>query len=94
MIKLPTIQLPADKALHLKAGALFAAGAVVMLLVARYAGPGIAVAASAVGMGWGVERYQAIRHEGTPSNADWAASAAPGVVVGVVIELVTRAGLL
>lgn len=87
MLNFDFLKLPADMQLHLKGGLLFAAGAVVVLTIAHFIGPGWAIAAAAVGMGYGVERYQAIRHEGTVSNLDWAASALPGVLVGAVIEL-------
>lgn len=79
--------LPADKLVHLVLGTLIAAGFSVMLLVEQYAGPGWAIAAASIGMGLGVERYQAIRHEGTPDAMDWLASSSPGTLIGLCVEL-------
>jgi hypothetical protein len=86
-MNLDFLHLPADKRLHLIGGVLFAAGAVVALTIAHFWGPGYAIAAASIGMGYGVERYQAIRNEGAPSNLDWAASSLAGVLVGSVVEL-------
>lgn len=83
-------KIPRDKQLHLMGGAMFAAGASAVLLIGKYVGPGIAISAACLVMGWGVERYQAIRREGTPSKWDWAATSAPGVVAGALLELGLR----
>ncbi|MBE7419818.1 MAG: hypothetical protein HS128_19100 [Ideonella sp.] len=79
-----------DTALHLVGGLLVAIGAVALLLIGRYVGWGAAIAVAGVLMGWGVERYQAIRREGAPSRADLVASAAPAVFLGAAIELAVR----
>ena len=79
-----------DKTLHLIAGTIFVFGTIVILLVARNVGAGAAVALASLGMAYGVERYQAIRKEGTPSLKDMAASAAPGVVLGLAYEALMR----
>lgn len=80
------MNIPADKLLHLKYGTLFALmTAAAMWFAVRY-GIGWATAGGSVVMGWALERYQAIRREGTPSMADAAASAAPGVVLGVALQ--------
>lgn len=74
-----------DKRLHLVYGsgvALF-----LLALLAAPLGIGTAVAAGSVCIGWGVERYQAIRHEGTADRMDWLASSLPGVLLGAGIEV-------
>lgn len=80
--------LARDKLVHLALGLLFAVGAAAVMVVGLLVGPGLAVALASLGMGWGVERYQAIRREGTADNLDWLASSAPGVLLGAGIELV------
>jgi hypothetical protein len=61
-----------------------------MLLAAPRIGAGSAVAFGSLLIGWGVERYQAIRHEGTPDNKDRLASLLPGLLLGAAIEALAR----
>ena len=81
------MRLAPDKLLHLKLGAPLAALLAAVLAVAHYAGPGFAVAAGSVALGVGVELYQRLRGEGTATLADAAASAAVGVVAGLLFEV-------
>lgn len=78
-----------DLKLHLKYGVAVLAYLVVVLLVARHASEGIALALGAAALSWGVERYQAIRREGVASLKDAAHSAAPGVVAGLAWHVVS-----
>lgn len=80
------MQIDDDKRLHLQAGALLALLLVAVALLTLHASPGLAVAAGSVAMGWGVERYQAVRRDGEASYADMTASAAPGVLAGLLFE--------
>lgn len=84
--------LPRDKKLHLLGGLLFAAGAAAMFATARWLGPGYAIVFSSVVMGWAVERYQAIRREGTPDKLDWLCSSLPGVLAGAALEMALLLG--
>lgn len=79
-----------DRLTHLKLGTLFLLGTAGVLIIAHNIGNGIAIAVAAIVMGWGIERYQAIRHEGEASKADWAASSAPGVLAGIAYEVLSR----
>lgn len=76
-----------DKQVHLKLGLLFAICGAADHALVIHAGPGYALMLSAVVMGWAIERYQAIRREGTPDKKDWIASSMPGVSLGAAIEL-------
>ena len=79
--------LPPDIKLHLQLGLLLALMLAGVAWLARAAGPGWAVVAGSLALAWGVERYQAIRREGVASYKDMAASAAPGLALGLAVEL-------
>lgn len=79
--------IAADKVLHLKGGVLVAALLACVVVVAQLCGSGWAVVLGSVALAWGVERYQAIRREGVASDGDMVASALPGVLLGVAIEV-------
>lgn len=75
-----------DKIRHLKWGGGLAVALAAVVALALLAGPGWAIAGGAVLFGIGVEVYQKARSEGAASWADAAASAAPGVALGLVVE--------
>ena len=81
------MRLAPDTIVHLKAG--FAAAVLLGAVVAasKAFGPGWAVAAGSLALSWGLERYQAIRREGTPSDRDLIAGALPGIVLGIAVEV-------
>ena len=70
-----------DKRLHLKLGTALAVGMLADLLLAIYVSGPLALAVGAVGMGWSLERYQAIRREGVANYSDMLASALPGLLL-------------
>lgn len=84
------LTIPADKLAHLKYGLGVALFFLLMLWAGPRLGMGYTVALASVVMGWAVERYQAIRREGTPSGWDWFASSLPGVLLGLVLQLGLR----
>lgn len=73
-----------DIRMHLKLGAALALGMLADLLIALHVSGPLAMALGAVGMAWGVERYQAIRREGVASRSDMLASALPGLLLAAV----------
>lgn len=73
--------------LHLQGGLIAALALVCLLAVAHYSHPALAVAVAGPLFGWGIERYQAIRREGTPDNRDILTTAAPFEAVALVIWL-------
>lgn len=77
-------KLPADKIEHLKWGSAGAIGMVGLLVLALRVHPSVALAVGGVMLGWGVERYQAVRKEGVPSNADAVATAIPCWVAAAI----------
>lgn len=77
-----------DKLRHLKWGSAFALGIGATLMISRYVSPGVAIIVAGIVMGWAVERYQAVRHEGTPDKADWIATAMPAALLGFGVEVV------
>ncbi len=79
-----------DKRLHLIYGAGVALFLLALLWAAPRIGAGATVAIGSVLIGWAVERYQAIRREGTPSKLDWLATSLPGLLLGGGIELWAR----
>lgn len=81
------MQLAPDKLRHLKWGGGLAAALAVVVALALFVSPGWAIAGGAVLFSIGVEVYQKARNEGTASWADAAASTAPGVALGLAIEL-------
>lgn len=84
------MKLAPDTILHLQAGALLAFLLLGVGLLALHVTLGAAIAAGSVTLAWGVERYQAIRGEGDPSDRDLIASASPGLVLAGVIEAWSR----
>lgn len=80
------MKIAPDKIAHLKYGSLAALFFLIMLALGPRIGLGYTIVLASVVMGWGVERYQAIRHEGTPSKADWFASSLPGVLLGLAVQ--------
>lgn len=80
------MNLPPDIIRHLKWGAPLAGVLAAVAAAAVYLGIGWAVALGAVAFGLGIEHYQDRRGEGEPSPADAAASAAPGVALGLLYE--------
>lgn len=81
------MSLRPDLITHLKWGAPLAASQAAVAYVAVHAGIGWAIALGSIALGIGVELYQRARREGTPAWDDAAASAAPGVVLGLLIEI-------
>lgn len=79
--------LEPDKVMHLKLGLLWSVLALMMVLAGKYVGVGQAIIAGSVVNAWGVERYQAIRMEGTPCRMDMLASALPGILLGAAIAV-------
>lgn len=77
--------LPDDKRKHLIAGALIAAGALALVWLSTIA-LGLAVAAAGAAVGVAYEAVQRLRGEGTPELADAAATALPGVLLGLTIH--------
>lgn len=80
------MKLAPDIIRHLRWGVPLAAVLAGVAAVAILAGPGWAVAAGSAAFGCGIEIYQDRRGEGTPSWADAAASAVPGVLAGLAYE--------
>lgn len=76
-----------NQKLHLFGGVGVAACVLLVLLVAAWFGLGWAVAAGCVLVGIGIEVYQGVRKQGTPSWQGAALSAAFGTVAGVGYEL-------
>lgn len=86
------MRLREDERKHLKLGATLLVGfCLLVVLVDRLVGPGIAVSTGCAALSIGVEWYQKVRGEGTPSKRDAAIGAAPGVAIGLLIEFVWRA---
>lgn len=79
------IRLASDEQMHLKLGALAALMLMLVAFVAAYVSPALAILIGGGALAWGVERYQAIRGEGTPSYRDMALSAAPSVLLAAVV---------
>lgn len=65
-------------------GNMLAAGTLgVLILIAIYLHPALAMAACGFVFPWAIERYQAIRHEGTPSKRDIVLGAIPFEIIAV-----------
>ena len=64
------------------------------LLLAIYVSGPLALAVGAVGMGWSLERYQAIRREGVANYSDMLASALPGLLLAAAWQGAIMAGVL
>lgn len=77
--------IPADKLQHLKWGAGLAGLLIGTLAIGKYVAPWAAVVAGQVALAAGVEWYQKVRNEGTPSVMDAAATFAPGAALGGVV---------
>jgi membrane protein implicated in regulation of membrane protease activity len=84
------MMLAPDKVMHVKGGMLVAIGTILILLIGRHVGAGFAVAIASIVMAWSVERYQAIRRQGTPDVDDIIAGSFPGVMLGELIEIASR----
>lgn len=88
--KVTPMNIPADKLLHLKYGAALALLLLALSLIAIKLGPHWAIGVGGWVLAWGVERYQAIRREGTASRADMVASALPATVLAFVVWVVLK----
>jgi hypothetical protein len=75
----------ADKVVHLKWGSAAAAGVLLLLWVGSLLGWPAAIALSGVAVAYTLERYQAIRREGTASWQDMVATAAPFQAVALAV---------
>lgn len=73
-----------DLKMHLAGGAIACAVFVALTLVAIRVHPALACAMCGPIFGWGVEQYQRVRKEGTPSKVDALATAAPFWLAAVV----------
>lgn len=78
--------IPRDTALHLAAGLIVVAGVLALQWLATI-DLGLAVAAAGIAVGWGYERLQEFRGEGTPEARDAIATALPGCIAGLAIHL-------
>lgn len=71
-----------DKLQHLSWGSGLALLLGGVLLAAKFLSPGVAIGLGQVALAFGVEWYQKRRGEGTPSLADAAFTATPGIGLG------------
>lgn len=69
--------MPPNLAAHLKWGAAAAIALLAAVLLGMYAHPSASLLIGGALMAWAVERYQAVRGEGVPSDLDMAATFAP-----------------
>lgn len=81
-----------DLVLHIKAGAALAGVSLVAALLAAVVGAWASVLFATGMLSAGVELYQWVRHEGTPSWSDALASWAPGVALAAVVFFIERSG--
>lgn len=80
------MNIPPDKLLHLKLGALLALLLAALAWIALAFGPGYSVAVGSVALGLGVEAYQQVRGEGKWELKDAAFTAFTGVAGGLIFE--------
>lgn len=76
---------PEDTRMHLAGGLIVAVAFVVLIEIARFAHPALAVAIAGPLFAWGVERYQAVRRAGTPDRRDLIATALPFEAVAAAL---------
>ena len=71
------MELQRETELHLYGGLIVAVALAVLMFIGQHWHPAAALSIGGVAFGWGIERYQAIRREGTPETRDLVATALP-----------------
>lgn len=85
---LDPFRLASDTRMHLIGGTAALAGLLLVLALWMHVHPSVALLVGGGLFAWGIERYQAIRREGTAERRDLLATWFPFMVAAAVVALV------